>query len=213
VKLYVAAAGIAIAALCGAAPRSALAQVAPAYPVGIRQLDYVGAQQGGRHLALWLFYPAAIDERSATPFEMPFFTNLQLYKDAETAQGDARRPLVMFSHGRGSNSLYYAWFAEFLAARGYIVAALDHYRANSYDATIAYLANKLWQRPLDIGLGIIFLLDDPFWAAASTPPGSASPAIRKAGSPRSGSAAPRSIRTAISPSSAAGATISWCPSI
>ena len=70
--------GIAIAALCEAAPKSALAQVAPAYPVGIRQLDYVDAQQGGRHLALWLFYPAAIDERSATPFEMPFFTNLQL---------------------------------------------------------------------------------------------------------------------------------------
>jgi predicted dienelactone hydrolase len=48
---------------------------------------------------------------------------------------------------------------------GYIVAALDHYRANSYDATIAYLANKLWQRPLDIGLGITFLLDDPFWGS------------------------------------------------
>ena len=79
------------------------------------------------------------------------------------AQGDARRPLVMFSHGRGSNSLYHAWLAEFLAARGYVVAALDHYRANSYDATIAYLANKLWQRPVDIGLGITFLLDDPFW--------------------------------------------------
>src|SRR5262249_35498303 len=55
------------------------------------------------------------------------------------------------------------WFAEFLAARGYSVAALNHYRANTYDSTIAYLANKLWQRPRDINLTISFLLHDAFW--------------------------------------------------
>src|SRR6266478_2786111 len=65
--------------------------------------------------------------------------------------------------GRGSNGLYYAWFAEFLAARGYVVAALNHYRANTYDSTIAYLANKLWQRPRDISLTISLLIRDPFW--------------------------------------------------
>ena len=133
------------------------------FPVGIRELDYIDPHEGGRHLALKLFYPAAIRERSAPPFVMPFFTNLNLYKDAEPAFGGSKHPLVMFSHGRGSNGLYYAWFAEFLAARGYIVAALNHYRANTYDATIAYLANKLWQRPHDIGLSISLLLNDPFW--------------------------------------------------
>ena len=55
---------------------------------------------------------------------MPFFANLELHKDAEAAFDGTTRPLVMFSHGRGSNGLYYAWFAEALAARGYIVAAL-----------------------------------------------------------------------------------------
>src|SRR5262249_49082639 len=94
---------------------------------------------------------------------MPFFTGLELYKDAEPASDATKRPLVMFSHGRGSNGLYYAWFAEFLAARGYIVAALNHYRANTYDSTIAYLANRLWQRPRDISLTVSFLLNDPFW--------------------------------------------------
>src|SRR5947199_302300 len=79
------------------------------------------------------------------------------------ATGGAKRPLVMFSHGRGSNGLYYAWFAEFLAARGYIVVALNHYRANTYDSTIAYLANKLWQRPRDISLTISYLLNHPSW--------------------------------------------------
>src|SRR5262249_1134998 len=64
---------------------------------------------------------------------------------------------------RGSNGLYYAWFAEFLAARGYIVAALNHYPANPDDSTIAYLANRLWQRARDISLTVSFLLNDPFW--------------------------------------------------
>ena len=78
---------------------------------------------------------------------------------------EGRHPLVMLSHGRGSNPLLYAWFAQTLAAQGYIVAGLYHYRANSYDQTIAYLANKLWQRPRDISLAIDFLLKDPAWAA------------------------------------------------
>ncbi len=75
----------------------------------------------------------------------------------------------MLSHGRGSNPLQYAWFAQALAAHGYIVAAPYHYRANSYDATIAYLANKLWQRPVDISLIITDLLGDPAWGKAIDP--------------------------------------------
>ena len=43
---------------------------------------------------------------------------------------------------------------------------LYHYRANTYDQTIAYIANKLWQRPRDISLAIDFLLKDPAWAKA-----------------------------------------------
>ena len=94
---------------------------------------------------------------------MPFFTNLHLYKDAPLAAG--RYKLVMFSHGRGSNPLSYAWFAEALASHGYIVAGLYHFRANSYDQTIAYLANKLWQRPRDVSLAVSFLLSDPLWGS------------------------------------------------
>ena len=152
------------ATLLAMSPAATLAQGthAPSFPVGMRQLEYIDAHEGGRHLALTVFYPAA-GSPPAARFVMPFFANLNLYKDAEPAFDGIRRPLVMFSHGRGSNGLYYAWFGEFLAARGYIVAALNHYRANTYDSTIAYLANKLWQRPRDITLTISFLLDDPFW--------------------------------------------------
>jgi predicted dienelactone hydrolase len=110
-----------------------------------------------------VFYPAMVGEGSATPFVMPFFTNLTLYKDAEVAFDSTKRPLVLLSHGRGSSGLSYAWFAQTLASHGYIVAAPYHWRANSYDSTVAYLANKLWQRPVDVSLDIDFLLSDPFW--------------------------------------------------
>src|SRR5258706_15288069 len=133
------------ATLVALAPAATFAQPTAPSPVGLKQLEYLA--EGNRHLALTMFYPAAVRDRSAARFVMPFFTNLELYKDAEPAFNGVKRPLVMFSHGRGSNGLYYAWFAEFLAARGYVVAALNHYRANTYDSTIAYLANKLWQRP------------------------------------------------------------------
>ena len=100
-----------------------------------------------------------LSDKSVTPTGLPFFTNLHLYRDAELREG--RYPLVMLSHGRGSNPLQYAWFAETLAGQGYVVAGLYHYRANTYDQTIAYLSNKIWQRPRDISLAIDFLLKDP----------------------------------------------------
>jgi predicted dienelactone hydrolase len=137
----------------------------PTSAVGIRQIEFA---DGDRRLALWLFYPAR-QEAGAKPFVMPFFSNLNLLQDARPDFGDTRRPLVMLSHGRGSNGLFYAWFGEYLAARGYIVAAINHHRANTYDANIAYLANKLWQRPVDIGLAISFLLRAEPWGSAIDP--------------------------------------------
>jgi len=132
------------------------------YPVGMTQLEYVDTAQGDRHLALTLFYPAVLSN-SDVPLHMIFFTNLRLYKNAQMVSDNVKRPLIMFSHGHGSNGLYYAWFAEFLASRGYIVAMLYHYRANTYDATITYTRSKLWQRPVDISKDITFLLDDKTW--------------------------------------------------
>jgi predicted dienelactone hydrolase len=133
--------------------------------VGLRQVEFVDHE---RHLSLNVFYQVT-REGGGEPFVMPLYTNLSLLRGAPLDLTGGRRPLVMFSHGRGSNGLVYAWFAEYLAARGYIVAAINHYRTNTYDADIAYLANKLWQRPIDIGLAISFLLRDETWGRAIDP--------------------------------------------
>ena len=151
--------------LCGAlifATGAALAQDR-LHPAGVREVEF---QDAGRTVALFLFYPA---ESGGRPFTMPFFTNLNLQEGAPLDLTGGKRPLVMLSHGRGSNALSYAWFAEYLAARGYIVAAINHYRANTYNSSIVYLANRLWQRPVDIGLAISFLLRDASLEPADRP--------------------------------------------
>jgi predicted dienelactone hydrolase len=157
------AAAASLCVLLASAVGSATKAATAAPPVGFRQMEFTAA--GGRRLALAVFYPAAPSAVARAPFKMPFWINVRVFKDAEPALGAAKHPLVVFSHGRGSNPLIYAWFAQLLAEHGYVVAAPYHYRANTYDATIAYLANKLWQRPVDLGLDIDFLLRDPFWGA------------------------------------------------
>ena len=142
------------------APSGHAASPAAGYKVGMREVAWT---DGARPMVMTLFYPAEIPDPAAKPTMLAFFVALQLYRDAPFAAGDKRYPLVMLSHGRGSNGLVYAWFAEYLASRGYIVAALNHYRANTYDSSIVYLTNKIWQRPLDIALDITWLLKDPVW--------------------------------------------------
>jgi len=152
------------AALAASAPVSSPAsESGHTYPVGIKQVEFADAHYGARTLAMAVFYPAVVSEGSATRFTMPFFTSLTLYKAAEVAFDGTKHPLIMLSHGRGSNGLFYAWFAQTLASHGYVVAAPYHWRANTYDSTIVYLANKLWQRPIDVSLNIDFLLSDPAW--------------------------------------------------
>lgn len=132
------------------------------YPVGLRQVEYVEPKE---HRTMWMavFYPAVIGQSAPKLFTLPFATNLRLHGDAELAFDGSRRPLIMLSHGRGSSAWEYAWLAQTLASHGYIVAAPNHYHANRYDTEIAYLANKIWQRPVDISLDITFLLSDAFW--------------------------------------------------
>jgi predicted dienelactone hydrolase len=145
---------------------SAHLRAEPAYPVGIRAVEFVTDDH--RTLALHLFYPAAAGAVAGPRFVMPFYDRLDLFHDASIAEG-RRLSLIMLSHGRGSGGLVYAWLAQALAEHGYVVAAIDHHRANTYDSSIVYLANKLWQRPVDLRLSIIHLLGDPFWGARLDP--------------------------------------------
>jgi hypothetical protein len=132
------------------------------YPVGMTQVEYIDPASGDRPLNYMLIYPAA-PQVGATLFKIFLSTNLHLYKDAPIAAGGLKRPLVVFSHGAGGNGSGYAWFGEYLAARGYVVALVYHYRANTFDSSALYVRNRLWQRPRDISLDISHLLADTVW--------------------------------------------------
>jgi predicted dienelactone hydrolase len=132
------------------------------YPVGMTQLEYVDPSEGGRPLNLVLIYPAA-PAPTAVPVKIFLSTDLHLYKDAPAVSDGLKRPLIMFSHGAGGNGSLYAWFGEYLASRGYLVAMLYHFRANTYDSSALYVRNRIWQRPHDLSLDISYLLQDKVW--------------------------------------------------
>ncbi len=144
---------------------SALAQTvlptAP-YPVGMAQVEFIDPAEGGRPLDYMLIYPAAPDS-AAVPFKIFLSTNLHLYKDAPIVSDGLKHPLVMFSHGAGGNGSGYAWFGEYLASHGYLVAMVYHYRANTFDSSALYVRNRIWQRPRDVSLDITHLLQDKVW--------------------------------------------------
>ncbi len=138
------------------------------YPVGMRQVEYIDPTDGGRRLHYMLIYPAA-EDHAAAPFKVFLSTNLHLYKDAPIVADGLKHPLVMFSHGAGGNGSGYAWFGEYLASHGYLVALAYHYRANTFDSSALYVRNRLWQRPRDLSLNITHLLQDKTWGAHIDP--------------------------------------------
>jgi predicted dienelactone hydrolase len=138
------------------------------YAVGMTQLEYADVSEGGRPLDLMLIYPAA---PSADAVVSPIFmaSNLHLYKDSPIAPDGAQHPLIVFSHGAGGNGSIYAWFGEYLASHGYIVAMVYHFRANTYDSSAIYVRNRIWQRPRDLTKDISFLLQDKRWGSHIDP--------------------------------------------
>lgn len=54
------------------------------YPVGIRQIEFADTRYGDRILTMSVFYPAKVDAAAKT-MVTPFFTGLNLYRDAALA--------------------------------------------------------------------------------------------------------------------------------
>lgn len=135
----------------------------PPYPVGVKTVEHRDEHQPSRFMVMSVFYPAVDQAPAARPLALPFQVGITVYLDARIAFDGARYPLVMLSHGRGGNRFNLAWLAQYLASHGYIVASVDHHMANTYHASIEYLASKIWQRPVDISANITYLLKDKAW--------------------------------------------------
>lgn len=81
-------------------------------------------------------------------------------RDAPVKTSSLKYPLIVMSHGNGSDRMNCSWIAEILAANGFVVAAMDHH-GNTWNNKIAECFVKIWERPKDVTFVIDQVLKDP----------------------------------------------------
>ncbi|MGO4821161.1 MULTISPECIES: alpha/beta hydrolase family protein [unclassified Flavobacterium] len=122
---------------------------------------YVGSRiltiddpKNGLSFAAVLHYPAL--EKSTTVRFGPYLMDVSV--DAIIAPGVF--PVVIVSHGNSGSPFVYRTISTHLAARGYIVAMIEHYGNNRNDNTLADSLKNLEYRPLHLSFTIDGLIND-----------------------------------------------------
>jgi len=124
-----------------------------------------------RPLMTAVWYPAAA---TVTKEEIIFggapaeqlFAPLTVAPDAELSPASRKYPLVLLSHGTGGSAVQIMWLGYYLAARGYIVAAVNHHGNTGAEQQRAAQGFLLyWERARDLSVLLDKLLADPFFGA------------------------------------------------
>jgi predicted dienelactone hydrolase len=162
-----------VLAACASAPGPA------SDSVGLQRRDYVDpARQtwGGvapRPLSTIVWYPAPAGvamETMAIPPGEPLFVGGLAAPGAPLAGSSGRLPLIVMSHGTGGAAMQMMWLARELAARGYIVAAVDHHGNTAVEPAYDPRGFRLpWERATDISRVIDSLLADPVFGPRIDP--------------------------------------------
>ncbi len=161
---------VALAALLAALPALA-APPARLYKVGMASRAFVPKPpynwRGSRTHALLttVWYPAAATAKErrlmiGRPHD-PQFDAGSAAPGAKLVAAPRHFPLVLLSHGTGGTAMQLAWLGEFLAARGYIAAAVNH---PGNDALAPYTVPGFalwWLRARDLSVVLDHLLADP----------------------------------------------------
>ena len=109
-------------------------------------------------------------ELSLGPFGLPFFRQGYAAPGAPLRAAATKRPLVLLSHGTGGSGRDLSWLAEWLAARGYLAAAVTHYGNSIADDDLAVQGFFLfWERARDLTLLLERLLADPIFGPSIDP--------------------------------------------
>src|SRR5208283_1740599 len=95
------------------------------------------------------------------PPDAPLFYAGRAAKDATLAPAFAKFPLIALSHGTGGSALQMAWLGTHLAARGYIVVAVNHPGNNAVNGYTTQGFIEGWERAKDISTVILDMLSDP----------------------------------------------------
>jgi len=127
---------------------------AAAFDAGFRDLEFLDDERG-RTIPVALWYPT---DSTAGPLTYGGIHAGRAATGGAIAPG--RHPLALLSHGTGGNRFNQFNLAEFLAASGYIVAALEHPGDRTFDTGDFGTAKNLYNRPRDLSFVLGALLAD-----------------------------------------------------
>ncbi|MGA9527227.1 MAG: alpha/beta fold hydrolase [Terriglobales bacterium] len=142
-------------------------------PQGQTNDDYNWRGSDDQTLSGIVWYPAEDSsgekDQYIGPPNAPLFYAGRAAKDATLAPAFAKFPLIALSHGTGGSALQMAWLGTYLAARGYIVVAVNHPGNNAVTGytTLGFIEG--WERAKDISTVISDLLADPRFGSKIDP--------------------------------------------
>jgi predicted dienelactone hydrolase len=133
-----------------------------AFGVGIQAFK-AAAPSSARNLVGYVWYPTRSKEPASTIEDDAVMVGFPAVRDAPVASGGL--PLVVLSHGWQGNRTNQAWLAVKLAARGAVVAAVNHPGTTTRDWKSPETP-KLWERARDVSRVIDGIMADPRFEGA-----------------------------------------------
>ena len=122
-----------------------------------------------RPLTTSLWYPAAEGsqmEEIGIPPARPVFIGGFAARGAEISPQSGTYPRILVSHGTGGAGMQMMWLGRELAAKGYIVAAVDHHGNTAAEEKFDPRGFRMpWERAKDLSAVLDLLLADPIWAS------------------------------------------------
>ncbi len=157
-----------IASLCFASKKEKKKEEPVLHQVGFsfRQFtapdDYNWRGSDDRTLSVVIWYPAesTAEEKDQYIGDPPLFYAGRAARDASLAPSFEPFPLVALSHGTGGSAMQMAWLGTYLAARGYIVVAVNHPGNNAVTGYTPQGFFEWWGRARDVSTVIDGMLAD-----------------------------------------------------
>lgn len=128
--------------------------------------DWRAAKTHALLATIWYPADASAVERPQIlgPPGVPLFLAGSAAPNAKFAALPHQFPLVLLSHGSGGSGLQLAWLGTYLAAHGYIAAAVNHPGNNALEPYTLQGFMLWWLRARDISVVLDHLLADPEFA-------------------------------------------------
>jgi predicted dienelactone hydrolase len=127
------------------------------------QRNWRGADEHVLTAMIW--YPATsgatVRHHDFGPPNHPIFRGLDIAHDAKPLRTDRSLPLLLLSHGTGGSGASLAWLGGALAAKGYVVAAVDHPGNTALGRLTPEGFSLWWERADDMKDLLDMVLADP----------------------------------------------------